>query len=391
MNAVPSLSVSKPASALVKEQICQAVVKASQRHFGDRRQAVLLTGSLARNEATIQFDASGCKVLGDAEFVLILSELPQRRALAGCIAEAEANCAAKQIFCKIDCSGVKPDYFRSLRPSIYSYELLQSAIICAGDDKIFRATPRFSPEAIPREDAWRMLCNRLIELLEVLPEDLRTAPNAGVDYRTIKLNLDLATSILVFVGSYQASYSDRARAFRENLDDMPEIPGIDLVAFAGGLEAATNAKLGKAQVPHVDQGQAQASIRQALAVCAWELQQLNDTAAGENCETLMQRWMRRVSLRSRLRGWAYVAREQGWFSSWKQWGRWSRMALTASPRYWIYAAALQAGQRFVSGASDVGSSDKCELPLRAVNLDSQAACRQAIVRNYRECVVGTTA
>ena len=41
----------------------------------------------------------------------------------------------------------------------------------------------------------------------------------------------------------------------------------------------------------------------------------------------------------RLRGWAYVIRQNGWRQSSLRWPRWARLALAASPRYSVYAAA----------------------------------------------------
>lgn len=53
----------------------------------------------------------------------------------------------------------------------------------------------------------------------------------------------------------------------------------------------------------------------------------------------MARWMQRQPVRDRLRGWAYVIRQNGWHRSWLRWPQWARLALAASPRYSVYAAA----------------------------------------------------
>src|SRR5882724_3705696 len=125
MSTISALTApDRGASASLREQICQAVVAAGKRHFVERLQTVILTGSMARDEATFQSRGSGFEVPGDAEFVLVFYDLPNRAELEQFILEAQKMCAAEQIACKIDCSAVRPDYFGKLRPSIYSYELL---------------------------------------------------------------------------------------------------------------------------------------------------------------------------------------------------------------------------------------------------------------------------
>src|SRR5438874_2926540 len=101
-------------------------------------------------------------------------------------------CVAEQIACKIDCSAVRPDYFWKLRPNVYSYELLTHGRVCSGDAQTFANARRFTAAEIPCEDGWRMLCNRLTELLEVFPGKGASSLDSAADYRVVKLNLDLA-------------------------------------------------------------------------------------------------------------------------------------------------------------------------------------------------------
>src|SRR5262249_55105870 len=134
----------------------------------------------------------------------------------------------------------------------------------------------------------------------------------------------------------------------ESQHQLPEAP-ISTGQFAKELNEATRAKLGRAPIPRLDILQLRAVVARALVVCAWEMRQmLNIPSAPGNLTELMETWMSHQSFSSRLRGWAYVVRQQGWLSSWRQWPRWLRMVMIASPRYWIYQAALQAAQRFTS-------------------------------------------
>jgi hypothetical protein len=343
---------------------------------------------MARDEATFQSLASGFEVLGDAEFVLVFHNLPDRAELEQFILDAQKMCAVERIACKIDCSAVRPDYFRKLRPNIYGYELLACGRVCGGDGQAFVQAPRFQVTEIPREDGWRMLCNRLIELLEVFPEN---GSSSAADYRAVKMNLDLATSILLFAGLYQPGYEERSRIFKKHCPELSERVGTDLTQFAAELDECTQAKLGRGPIPRFERLHLQAVLQRALDVCSWELQQmLGKAVVARDPEELMGLWIDRQPMRTKLRGWAYVVREQGWLASWAHWPRWSRMSFGASPRYWTYAAALHAAQQLVSGNKNPHAVPRCELPLSSQPLDSQAL-RQEIARNYRECIAGTNA
>jgi hypothetical protein len=393
MSTISALTApDRGASASLREQICQAVVAAGDRHFAGRLQTVVLTGSMARDEATFQSRGSGLEVLGDAEFVLVFHDLPNRAELEQFILDAQKMCAAEQIACKIDCSAVRPGYFRKLRPTIYSYELLTCGRVCGGDGLAFVKAPRFQAAEIPREDGWRMLCNRLVELLEVFSEKGACSLGPAADYRAVKLNLDLATSILLFAGLYQPGYEERSRIFQKHYPELSERVGINLAPFAADLDQCTQAKLGRAPIPRFEHSQSQAVLQRALEVCSWELRQmLGKAIAAEDPEKLMEMWIDRQSMRTKLRGWAYAVRAQGWLASWPQWPRWSRMAIGASPRYWTYAAALRVAQQLASGDPGPHAVPEFELPLSSQPLDSLDALRQEIARNYRECVAGTNA
>src|SRR5438105_7704844 len=57
----------------VQQRIEQFAAELCQREFGARLRALILTGSMARGEASIVAAADGWSVLGDAEFVLVFT------------------------------------------------------------------------------------------------------------------------------------------------------------------------------------------------------------------------------------------------------------------------------------------------------------------------------
>ncbi len=72
--------------------------------------------------------------------------------------------------------------------------------------------PNYAASNLSREDAWRMLSNRLVEQMGL---EVEIGAGDVLRYRSIKLCLDLASSLLVFFGRFEAGY-------RARLDRMEE-------------------------------------------------------------------------------------------------------------------------------------------------------------------------
>src|SRR5205807_6068276 len=115
--------------------------------------------------------------------------MPRSRALGPLRQSIEEGVSRRGILARVTLSAVHPDYLRKLRPHIFAYELKKCGRVIWGDSQILSLVPRFSASRIPFEDAWRLLCNRMIEQLEVLDglEDRPTILPPEAFYRTIKL------------------------------------------------------------------------------------------------------------------------------------------------------------------------------------------------------------
>ncbi len=317
--------------------------------FGQGLRAVVLTGSLARDEETVEEEGDLRRILGDAEFLLIFHEdakLPGPIAIQRLQRELEQVLESERIRCKIDLSAVRTAFLQRLPKHIFSYELRNNGRVIWGDPTVLSAIPTFDPRDILREDAWRMLSNRLIELLEALV-DLdkdRSDPAEQLLYRTVKLYLDMATSFVVFLGAYAPSYREREKQIRllaEHANSKDTWP-FDPLGFSSRLTACTHWKLSPREARAALRGICwQEAIRTAQQLWRWELLQLtgtpHDTPEGE----LMRRWMKQQPASKRIRGWLYVMRDRGWFRASGNWLRWVRLARQASPRYCAYYAASQ--------------------------------------------------
>jgi hypothetical protein len=376
----------------LRQEVSEAMVETATRLFPRRLRVIVLTGSMARDEATFTIEGKEVEVWGDAEFVLVFHDgarLPSADEVEFLRGKAQAACKASSIRCQVDCSVAHGKYFRKLPRTIYAYELLQNGRVVWGDGSVLQDAPRFPALAIAREDAWRMVCNRLIETLEAAHSPSPEGGREVLPYRLAKLQMDIATSLLVFEGLYQPSYAARAAALRSVDPKLGEAIGISWHAFVAATEAATRQKLGMGTLAAVGPQQVRDVLAVAMKICAWELRQLlGITVATGSAASLMRLWMRRQSELARLRGWAYLWRAQGRTDVWRHWPLWIELYRHGSPRYWIYLAALEAARLEIAGKERAWNP---RLPLKGqAPVRSAADAVREIARNYRACAVGTT-
>jgi hypothetical protein len=397
----------------LRETICGVVRQECTRCFGTLLKTIISTGSLARDEASILRKEESWAVRGDAEFMLVFEQkapLPAADILDAVHRRIESELIQQRIECKIDLSAVHPTYFLRLPAHIFTYELKHCGRVIAGDPAILHSIPDYSVDELSKEDAWRLLCHRLIELLECSEElsGERGRHSSALQYKILKLYLDMATSLLVFVGAYAPSYRERRDAMSRlasrsvSKDAFP----FDLSGFADLVAACTAEKL----LPCRDeQGPVDLSQRTALQTAhllwCWELQRLTGADAILSDIQLMDKLIRLQTFTAKVRGWLYVLRARGWYRSYRHWPRWLRLACRTSPRYCIYVAAccllfhtnlysrhLRAGRNQNRGWDNPSAwlpvIDQIE-----IDGDDQELLKiaSAVVSNYREFVVGTRA
>ena len=207
-----------------REEVQQAFLECVTRRvvdlFGSDLSALILTGSLARGEGSLIRRRDRWEVLGDAEFLVIL------RDGAKLISDPEFGRVGRQmtrelkelgVVCHLDLSAAQVDYFQKMRPHIFSYELRSCGRTLWSDAKVIESIPAFAAGEIPREDAWRLLCNRIIEQLRIvrrLYSDEQDSWEQTV-YVCNKFLLDLGTSLLVFLDQYEPTYQLRAEKIEQ--------------------------------------------------------------------------------------------------------------------------------------------------------------------------------
>ncbi len=393
----------------MKDVICEETARLCRQVYRDRLRALILTGSLARNEGTFVKGEEGCRLYGDAEFLLAFEEravLPSDTDLAVIREKIEERVLRRGVQAEVTLSAVHPNYLRRLEPSIFAYELRACGEVVTGDLEVLALIPEFSRSDIPLEDAWRMLANRLVEQLESVDELLEGRPTLSprAHYRTVKLYLDMATSLLVFTGGYAPTYEERARTLGLLVEPPARLTSwpFPLGRFTDEVVACTEWKVSAADsVLDADRAFWERAMDYAQALWGWELVRLLGCAPDKSADTLMALWMQRQPLHEKLRGWAYVVRRRGWHRGWKHWPVWMKQASLASPRHLVYAAgsALLFALRPATPAPRTmpDLSLLCRnLPVtsRSVQADDRPQLQRVageIIRNYKAFVAETRA
>jgi hypothetical protein len=388
--------------AAAPRAIVVETVRACAGRFGHGLRAVVLTGSLARDEGTFARVGDRLLLLGDAEFLLVFHDgapLPAPAETADLTRSVERALRGRGLDGKIGLSTVRGRFLRGLGRQIFAHELRACGRVVWGDRGVLALVPAVGAGEIDPADAWTLLCNRLVEQLAALAE-----PRGP--YPTVKLWLDMATSFLVFAGACAPTYGARAA----HLAALAATPGaardapIDLGVFARRVERCTRFKTGA--ISGAELGDALSwplAVDQARQLWRWELRRLTGASAGLSDRALAAAWTSRQPLASRARGWAYAARQAGWHRGWRHWPRWARLAGRGSPRHAIYAAAAELLFGLTPAREgDAGQATSREdpsrlrqmgrdLPLRAPQSGDWRVLAGAIAANYRALVVETRA
>jgi hypothetical protein len=334
--------------ASAKDVLCGEIVRVLASRYGTSLRAIVLTGSLARDEATSIRTAMGVRVLGDADCFVVFRDgnaLPAADEALALANEAEAKAKAGGVVASISLAMVHGGYFERLPRHISAYELRSNGLVIWGENEILSLVPQFEASEVSIEDAWRMLANRLIEQFE-----LRTESNGDssgypgpLQYRTAKFYLDMATSYLVFAGRYRPTYRERDEVLRmlassEFADSTAPFP---LGAFAERVSECTRYKVLGEPVACPEREFLEGALHYGRLLWAWELQRLSGRQMLSDPDELMAAWMARQSATARIRGWASVVRRAKWSECLRYGPRWVGLCRRASPRYWVYRAAAE--------------------------------------------------
>ena len=390
--------------------ICRSVRRACVDSFGGHLEAIVLTGSLARDEATYERIANSHRILGDAEFLLVFQKHenpPQAAELSDLRRRIEEELLRRLVTCKVDLSAVRANYFQGLPAHIFSYELKHCGYIIWGDADVLRAIPEFSTADLSREDAARLLSNRFVEVLECAPELFsgQNAKTPAVQYKLLKMCLDAGTSLLVFLGRYAPTYRERSEILSRLAFAAVDEIGLpfNLKSFAALVAECTNWKVN----PPESRGAAPILTWPEVALLAhalwrWEMIQLTRAPETSTDADLFRAWNRSQSWKTRMLGWARIARSSGWRARRRHCLRWLKLCRVAGPRLAVYQAAF--GVLFDSSAPSGAHSPHgkardvyslrnllpvTEVAPSAIASGDRLTLAQEILLNYREFLIAT--
>jgi hypothetical protein len=333
----------------LRTTICEEVAVECAQFFGRGLRSIVLTGSLARDEATFKKEEDGWALLGDADYLLVLrkgADLPHASEVNSISQAVEARLRGHGINARVGLNMVLPSYFSALPRHIFTYELRSCGRVIWGDSQVLRLVPEFASTQISHEDAWRTLCHRIIELLACL----REAPfpieqlDPALRYAVVKFYLDMATSYLVFLGHYAPTYAERElrlRALAESDTAASNCP-FSLKEFSQRISECTEWKLsGPREKDFATSKFLEEAIGYGQLLWRWEAIQLafsnRSLAVGALCESVA----RQQTVAQRLRGWLSAMRRTDRFGIWREWPRWARLGLRATPRYLTYRVAVE--------------------------------------------------
>ena len=331
-----------------------------------RCRALILTGSAARQEATIARRPECVYWLSDLEFLVVVSD-SENVGLTGEVLDELAATISKDLrsqglHIKLELTPAPERYFTRIRPQLFGYELKRCGRQVFGDVNYLDRIPSFDWRSIPLDEAFRLVSNRLVELLELrLEQDQR--PLAGQFYALTKTYLDLLTALSLAAGTYSPGYRARFQTRRQALDwateqgcRLPEsFPHNLEIAFQFKLDPDTDFEfLWRHESHELPAALALHGLRAfhddlpkaALTIWRWLADRLS-----EHPGSAMDNPPRIYPFKARLRGWARLLLGVNPMERLAALPRAIRLFPAGSPRSLVYACAARLAD------PDCGSSD----------------------------------
>jgi len=374
------------------------LVQTCREALGTTLRAVVLTGSLARNEGSYIRKEGQVVLLSDVEAIVVLYDdapLPSRDVTKSLCNAAEQVLAARGVRVDVSLSLVHAAYLQQLPPHIYSYELRVCGVVLFGEPAILDQIPNFAASELSAEDAWRMLSNRLIEQMEVAT-GAKSSNGDALRYRSIKLCLDLASSLLVLSGRFEAGYRARLHRMEEFADTSgaKQLP-ISIEELLAAVRLCTAAKLQPEIVVDLGSDFAERVTDWAWQIWLWELQHMTGCDTHTTAKTMICSFGRKQGLGRLLRGWLYAIRRRGWLLSAPYWPKWlSQFVSGLTPRHAIYLAAYRwheaSCEKLPSEAAQALTSARELLPVDGgTQVITAAEVLEQLVWNYKHFAVET--
>lgn len=345
------------------ELAAHAIAEAAQfvRNSYPQARGLILTGSSARGEATIALTPSRVYWLSDLEFLVVVGNSASIRqeghTLDRLSMKVSRRLQASNVSVAVELTPAPERYFASIRPHLFGYELLKCGRQLYGVEDYIGRIPHFNWTEIPREDAWRLISNRIVEWLDYLLGSGRLLLPRQF-YSLVKLYQDLLTSLCLFSGHYAPGYQARAAALEDVVvwAEQNRI-GIDPTLFRQAVRTTIEFKLdpcsGFEWLWQSDATDLQAALREAgrarlhdalpaTAGAVWRWQAVQIARASSRHHRSAWSEVRRIyGWRDRIRGWGKLLLLAQRRSKANAFGRMVRLFFQGTPRSLIYACAVR--------------------------------------------------
>jgi len=334
--------------AWLKSQVDAARAFALNAIGCERVEGLILTGSLARGEASVLSVGEQSKLLGDVEFLLIVRGHRLWRQIRKRV--TEMNQRATRILGS-SASGFQVEFTpadisylrRRCKPSMFAYDLRHHGRVIVGRRDLLDEIPPIERSAIPPDDAMETVLNRGLELVALQDSD---APDASVAYSVVKALLDLAGSALAFSGAYESRYSRRPAAFRALLEQRNDlcrrITSVQRLTAMVGEAARIKIEPTPAALERIAREVDPRSIlRWLVELWRWEAGCLFGKPDSD-LSALIRAYLAREKGAGLIRGWVKYVWHPLRPASAPLRPALLRLASTSSPRHLVYGAAVRA-------------------------------------------------
>lgn len=205
-------------------------------HFNPK--SIILTGSFARQEATIIEEDGKLKFLSDCEIIIISNQ-----DVFGKKKKKFTSQFYKRTGLKVSLSGTilmfnlyLPFLRKNMEARIDYYDLKYGSKVIYGKDYL-KELPDFNPEEIPPWEGIRLILNRMAESIEHLSFE---KPGRDAVYWTDKMILACQDALLLNKGKYHSSFVERNKMFQSCYNSFKEIDSAKVLSLS---QKATERKL----------------------------------------------------------------------------------------------------------------------------------------------------
>ncbi len=322
--------------------------------------AVVLTGSMARGEGSALIDDKGVlRVYGDIEMLVVFDDnvdiVEQGFILKGLSDKATNKLKEIDVLCEVEFGPAPKKYFAQIKPHIFGFELKAHGKVVWGDKDVLDTIEDMNSEDMPREDAWMLLSNRVVEQLLCLEKVMGLKDRAEIDgavyYNHCKIILDIATSILVFTGMYRPSYEQRAELIEEAVNSIDsDLVRSGLIGFPEKVRRWTEIKLNPALLDEyvkglkLERGGALSLWKELVpfvkTVWIWETNLLMGCDRVSDERRLAEMVLSREGLSKKLKGWARLVLNPKISKNVSFFKHMTGNILRGSPRYLVYISSM---------------------------------------------------